>query len=253
MRIVFLGDSLTEGVDGTPYLRLLSERARLDPRLSAAELINAGVGGDTVVNLARRGAQDVVLHDPDWVVVQVGVNDCATWLLRRSLPTLRTIRGRRYFSRVKQVPGAVTPQRYRDGLRVLIADLRATTRARIALCTPSLYGESPQDRSWRLLERYVEVVMQVAAERGCPIIDVHSALISGLAGPPPRLSLASRLRRGQVIPPGADYDAAACARGYRLTYDGLHFTTRGASLFADAIYPWLIEVAAQGTGDADGD
>jgi lysophospholipase L1-like esterase len=173
VRIVFLGDSLTEGVGGVAYLRLLRERARVDPRLSAVELINAGVGGDTVVNLARRGAQGVVSHDPDWVVIQVGVNDCATWLLRRSPLTPRTIRGRRYFSRIKQVPGAIAPRRHGDGLRVLIADLRAATRARIALCTPSLYGESPQDRSWRLLERYVEVVMQVATERGCPIIDAR--------------------------------------------------------------------------------
>ena len=252
MRIVFLGDSLTEGVEGVPYLRLLSERARLDPRISAVELINAGAGGDTVVNLARRVAQDVVPRDPDWVVIQVGVNDCATLLWRRSLPTLRAIRTRRYFSRIKQVPGAITPQRFRDGLRILIADLRTTTRARIALCTPAIFGESPRDRSLQLLERYVEVVPQVAAERGCPIIDVHSSFISALAGPPPHLSLSARLRRRRSLPPGADYEAAARARGYRLTYDGLHFTTSGASLFADAIYPWLIEVAAQDAASAEG-
>jgi hypothetical protein len=37
-----------------------------------------------------------------------------------------------------------------------------------------------------------------------------------------------------------------------MTYDGLHFTTRGASLFADALYPWLIEVASQHAADAKG-
>ncbi len=44
MRIVFLGDSLTEGVDGASYLRALNERIASDPQLRGATLINAGRG-----------------------------------------------------------------------------------------------------------------------------------------------------------------------------------------------------------------
>ena len=57
MRIVFLGDSLTEGVDGASYLRALNERIASDPQLRGATLINAGRGGDTVLNAASRVAR----------------------------------------------------------------------------------------------------------------------------------------------------------------------------------------------------
>jgi hypothetical protein len=60
MRIVFLGDSLTEGVDGASYLRVLRGQVADDPRLHSVTLINAGRGGDTVFNVARRVARDVV-------------------------------------------------------------------------------------------------------------------------------------------------------------------------------------------------
>ena len=84
-RVVFLGDSLTEGTHGASYLAVLRSMLAQTPALSDVELINAGVGGDTVENLLRRVATDVTSHDPNWVVVLIGANDCTTWLIRRGL------------------------------------------------------------------------------------------------------------------------------------------------------------------------
>ena len=39
------------------------------------ELINAGVGGNTVINLLRRVDEDVLSHQPDAVFLMVGGND----------------------------------------------------------------------------------------------------------------------------------------------------------------------------------
>ena len=119
MRIVFLGDSLTEGVDGASYLRALNERIASDPQLRGATLINAGRGGDTVLNAASRMARDVAPHTPDWVVIFVGVNDCRTWYVRRSFPTLANLMSGYYFLRRKGIWRAVTPQRYAHGLRAV--------------------------------------------------------------------------------------------------------------------------------------
>jgi lysophospholipase L1-like esterase len=237
MRIVFLGDSLTEGREGASYLRMLAEWVAGTPDLRGVELINAGVGGDTVLNLARRVERDVAPHDPDWVVVFAGANDCTTALLRRAWPTPRTLLGRRYFRRSKGLRAAVTPEAFLAGMRVLVAALRSRTRARVAICTPATYGEAITARPWRLLDRYAEAARQVAAERECALIDLHRRFAAELAATPGRRIRMFGIRAWFM--PRTAYEARARVRGYRFTYDGIHFTDRGARLVAEQMYDWL--------------
>jgi len=242
VRIVFFGDSLTEGVDGASYLRVLEERTRADDRLAGLELINAGTGGDTIVNLARRLGRDVVPRQPDWVVLFLGVNDCTTYLLPRSLPTLANYRSRRYFRRDKGVRQSVTPERFRDGLRIVVEGIRARTPARVAICTPSTFGESLHSRNWRMLGRYADVARLVASERGCPLIDVRAALERELARLPERslpTRVRSRLTRGLR---GVDIEELSRRRGFALTYDGVHYNDRGAALVAGVFEQWLLKM-----------
>lgn len=252
MRVIFLGDSLTEGIDGVSYLDVVRERLAAaqagDERLRDVELIGAGVGGDTVVNLARRLDGDVVARQPDWVVIQVGVNDCGTALLRRSLPTRSTLHGYRYFAGYKGVREAITPPRFAEGLRVLVDAIRARTRAQVAICTATIIGESPRAREWRLLDRYAEAARQVAAERDCQLIDVHAAFERSVAMLPrrPRSAwLVDMWRRHRPGPPGADFEALARLRGYTLVYDARHLTQRGAEVMATPVFNWLLGVAAE--------
>jgi lysophospholipase L1-like esterase len=251
VRALFLGDSLTEGIDGVCYLDVVRERldaARAsNARLRETELIGAGVGGDTVVNLARRLASDVTPHQPDWVVIQVGVNDCTTLLLRRSLPTRSTIHAYRYFVGYKGIREAITPARFAEGLRVLVDAIRAQTQARVAICTPALIGESPHASAWRLLDCYADVARYVAAERACHLIDVHAAFEQAVATLPKRPLATWPVdfwRRHRPGPRGADYETLARLRGYSLVYDGRHLTRRGADVMAGPIVDWLLAAAA---------
>ena len=220
MRIVFLGDSLTEGVDGVSYLRVLKGEIATDSHLRAVTLINAGLGGDTVRNLARRVGRDVVLRAPDWVVVFVGVNDCRTWYVRHSLPTRATLASGYYFLRRKGIWRAVTPARYREGLRALVDDLRARTQAQIALCTPATASESQDARAERMLEAYVAAVRDVARERSCALIDVRAAFLAALSTSP----------NSPQTPES----------GFRLTSDGVHLSDEGALLVAGVLRDWLL-------------
>jgi lysophospholipase L1-like esterase len=216
-KIVFLGDSLTEGVDGASYLRALGERLADDARLPPIDLINAGQGGDTVRNLARRVSRDVVPHAPDSVVVFVGVNDCRTWYVRRSPPTLATVRSGYYFLRRKGIWRAMTPQRFERGLRALVADLRAQTAARIALCTPATASESRDPRAEHMLDQYARAVRQVARERDCALIDVRAAMLEAI---------------GQ--------SGLSATSGLRLTIDGVHLSDVGARHVAAVFHEWLL-------------
>ena len=242
MRVVFFGDSLTEGKPGAAYLDALARRTASDRRMQDVELVNAGIGGDTVLNLARRMERDVVPLAPDWVVVFVGVNDATTFLLRRSLPTLQRSRTLRYFVEYKGVRRAITPERYQTGLRVLVDGLRARTGARVSLCTPATSGESLRSRAWRVLSRYAEAARWVASERECPLIDVHAAFARELATLP-EPSLRQRLAAArQRRPDDGDIEVNARQRGYHLTFDGTHLTARGAELVAGTMYDWLAGV-----------
>ena len=217
MRVVFLGDSLTEGVDGASYLRALGALVASDSLPGGVTLINAGRGGDTVLHLARRVAHDVVPHAPGWVVVFVGVNDCRTWYVRQSFPTRANLGSLYYFLRRKGLWRAVTPQRYGDGLRRLIDTLRAQTSARIALCTPATASEALDARAERMLDNYAALAREVARERECALIDIRAA-----------------------------FQAAATQRpdspptGYRLTCDGVHLSDAGAELVAGIFRDWLL-------------
>jgi acyl-CoA thioesterase I len=67
--LVCFGDSLTEGVIGASYIDMLCER------LPGARIVNAGINGDTTLNLLRRVERDVVPWHPDLIVLFVGLND----------------------------------------------------------------------------------------------------------------------------------------------------------------------------------
>ena len=65
-RIVFLGDSITDG----HTLPLLVGQALQSPRC-----INAGIAGDTAAGMLRRLERDVLSRRPTRVVLSVGIND----------------------------------------------------------------------------------------------------------------------------------------------------------------------------------
>jgi lysophospholipase L1-like esterase len=251
---VFFGDSLTEGTHGASYLAVLRRMLDETPDLPGIDLINAGVGGDTVENLQRRLTTDVVPHDPDWVVVFIGTNDCTFWLVNGGLLRRLVFRNsRRYFAQEKGVTAAITPQRYEAGLRALVAEIRQRTRARIVLCAPPPVGVEPYALRWRLMSRYADAVRRVAAATDCDLIDLH-ARWSAVARALPRRSLTQRWRglMGKLHGDGsADIETLARERGYILTFDGVHFSARGASLAARVMRDWLLSIIAPAISRAD--
>ncbi len=227
--IVCFGDSLTEGVIGAAYVDVLRGR------LSDARVVNAGVNGDTTVNLLRRIDRDVVPHRPDRVILLVGMNDLGTAYGQRLNKT--------YYRAVKRVGVELTPARFAWSYRRLIAALRRRTGARLALCTLTTLSERPGHSSHALVDAYSTVVRALALQEGLDLIDVRAAFEAAVAqdprdGPAYRLwmpltdALRVRLGRGQI-------DSIGAARGYRLLCDGVHLSSAGAAIVAASILDYL--------------
>jgi lysophospholipase L1-like esterase len=124
-RIVFLGDSITDG----HTLALLVEQALQGPRS-----INAGVAGDTASGMRKRLDRDVLSRRPGRVVLSVGIND---------------------------IFHKVSPEEYeRDVLG--IADRLKEKGIPLLLCTPTLLGARHAETE-RKLEDYIAVLRKVGS------------------------------------------------------------------------------------------
>ncbi|WAP53183.1 SGNH/GDSL hydrolase family protein [Arthrobacter sp. ATA002] len=171
-RVVFAGDSVTDcgrregagGGLGEGYVRLLAESAGLH----RTEVLNRGVGGDRVEDLARRWDADVVIESPHAVSVMVGIND--TW---------------RRYDAGQESDHATFLARYRALLERLAPDTA------VVLMEPFLLPVTAGQQSWREdLDPKIAAVRRLAKEFGAVLVRTDEILNSLVASGRPPESLA---------------------------------------------------------------
>ncbi|MDP2991096.1 MAG: SGNH/GDSL hydrolase family protein [Kiritimatiellota bacterium] len=81
-KILFIGDSITDCGRrdsqrplGNGYVKLLADLMIIREPSKRVEIINKGIGGDNVVGLRNRWADDVLRNRPDWLSIKIGIND----------------------------------------------------------------------------------------------------------------------------------------------------------------------------------
>jgi lysophospholipase L1-like esterase len=143
-RILFLGDSLTDGSSYPDYV--VNTLGKLYPE-GGFELFNAAGAGDTAGNLRARLAADVLTRDPDLVVICIGTNDCNT--------------GR-------------TPEDYRADLDAVVASL-AAAGSRVMLVRPSPFGDAAREARF---QAYLAAIDAGAKARDLPVADAHGLFLT---------------------------------------------------------------------------
>jgi acyl-CoA thioesterase-1 len=228
--LICFGDSLTEGAIGASYVDILRERLP-----AAIRVINAGINGDTTINLLRRFKRDVVPYRPDLVVVLVGLNDLTTaygWPSNRA-----------YYRLIKRISIALTPTLFARAYQRLIAELRQHTTAQLALCTLTTVGEQPEDPFQMYVDAYSTVVRALAEREQLPLIDLRQAFRAALLedprdGPPYHI-WTPVLDAAAIKLCGRTYAELGARRGYHLLCDGAHLAEAGATLVAETMLPFL--------------
>jgi lysophospholipase L1-like esterase len=172
-RIVFIGDSITDAGRrneasapyGTGYVSLV--RAFLLARYPGRnlEIVNQGVGGNTVRDLAARWERDVVDVKPDWLSVKIGIND--VW---------RQVAGR--------WSEAVLLEEYAATYERLLRRTQETTAARLILMEPYVIEADRADQFRLLIDQYLPVVHRLAEQFGAILIRTQAAFDEALAQQP---------------------------------------------------------------------
>jgi lysophospholipase L1-like esterase len=224
VKIVCFGDSLTEIGYGGCYFK---ELVKLMPE---HELINAGVGGNTVINLLRRVDEDVLSHQPDAVFIMVGGNDAISF----SQPKTRA-----YYRQKQEIPdGVVTPEQFEMAYRELLTKIQlANVLVWIGL-EPCEYNPAAVEA----FRDYNERIKNIARSFNLPVLDLMEAF-------PPRdvpdrpplgvdyiLTIGAREKRGWTA-----YEEAQKEGGYQFTFDGLHLTPETAKKVAEQVAEFIKE------------
>lgn len=126
-------------------------------------MINKGVNGHRVTDLALRWKRDVIDLEPDLLSVSIGIND--VW---RQLDS----------PGLSQVDVSKFEEVYRD----LLSQLPTTTK--LVLMEPTIIKENPQSQGNQMLIPYVEVVRKLAVEFDAVPIPTHDVFIDHLTKKP---------------------------------------------------------------------
>ncbi len=167
--LVMIGDSITDcgrarpvgegyfGELGNGYVALTDALlAASDPALGA-RVLNVGISGNTVRDLAGRWATDVINLRPDWLSICIGIND--VW---------------RQFDRPDDPAAGVRPDEYEATLEKLVAETRPALQG-LVLLTPFFLETDKNDPMRAVMDEYTAIVKAIAARQGVLLVDTQAA------------------------------------------------------------------------------
>jgi len=168
-RVIMTGDSITDCGRHNPVGDSADDTlgdgyvALLDATLAATRpdlnlrILNTGVSGDTVRELAARWTRDVLGLEPDWLSVMIGIND--VW---------------RQFDTDPALLRPVHEPEYRDTLTRLLNTVKPRVQG-IVVMLPFYLEPEPGDPMRAMRDRYAHAAADVARSVGAVIVDTQAA------------------------------------------------------------------------------
>ncbi|MEO8614735.1 MAG: SGNH/GDSL hydrolase family protein [Luteolibacter sp.] len=194
-RLLFIGDSITDAGRGPAgevcpwepyfglgqgYVSMTQEWLHAAHPDAAIRVLNQGVSGNTIRDLAARWETDVLAHTPDVLCIMIGIND--VW---------------RQFDSPLRLELAVGPEEYRETLASLVAKAGPSVKA-IHLASPYFIEPHPIDTMRTRMDQYGEIVRQTAASSNASFIDTQAAFDRVLTHTHPASLAWDRIHPGHV-------------------------------------------------------
>lgn len=174
-KVVFIGDSVTDAGRVQPVAEGLFDPlgrgyvtfidALLTSSLPAAGLrvVNVGMSGNTVLDLAARWEKDVVAQKPDWLSIMIGIND--VW---------------RQFDLPRMPETHVPLDVYEKTLTTLAQSARSRVKGMV-LMTPFHIENLVDDAMRKRMTEYADVVRTLAPKVDAVLVDTQLAFDGMLA------------------------------------------------------------------------
>ena len=168
-RLVMIGDSITdcgrvrpvaEGMDGelgNGYVSLVQAIINATYPSQQLRLINMGIGGNTVRDLAARWPTDVLALRPDWLSIMIGIND--VW---------------RQFDTPSAMAGHVSRAEFSQTLESLVRATRPRLQGLI-LMSPFFIEPNRAEPMRAMMDEYGTVVRQLAERYDALFVDTQAA------------------------------------------------------------------------------
>ena len=221
-RILFIGDSITEGIIGIDYVDIIQQN------FPEFQCINFGRGGDTISRIFTRLLK--ILKTPtekyDIIIIEAGHNDLF-------LPYVKI---KWNFTSIRKItPINKIKEFYDNGLKAISLH----TKAKIIVTTLSCLGEdinNPINQQRRLVNSQIK---EVGSKHGAYIVDVSPVFDRIL-----RKSISSYNLLNHPLNLPLDYfrskrmnwvEKISKKRGLLLTIDGGHLNSKGALIYAREI------------------
>ncbi len=157
-KVLFIGDSITDcgrRTCGHPlgegYARIFSElSAAARPELNL-ELVNHGIGGNTILDLKERWDSDAVAAAPSWIIIMIGINDLHGCL--------------------RGAEGGVPPDRFRDEYDALLGRAGSQGERGFVVMDPFYISKNADEGSFErkveeLLPEYLSAAASCAEKHG---------------------------------------------------------------------------------------
>lgn len=168
-KLLMIGDSVTDcerarpigeglfGAIGKGYVQYVDGLLATAYPAHQIRVVNVGSSGNTVLDLKKRWATDVIAQKPDWLSIMIGIND--VW---------------RQFDLPRQREIHVLPKVYAATLDQLVKQTK-TKVAGIVLMTPFYIEPNPADAMRARMDEYGAIVKQVAKRHGTRFVDTQAA------------------------------------------------------------------------------
>lgn len=160
-KIVFFGDSITaanrnvHNALGDGYVSILKGLFASTKQLENIQFINSGVNGHMVEDLLKRYQADVLDHQPDAVIIKIGINDAYDDFISGGNQDCVQI--------------------YHTGLEKLITNLQiGLPQSLFFLFTPYLISDSKTEAFYLLMDEYGGVIKTLGKKFAIPVLDVQS-------------------------------------------------------------------------------
>lgn len=174
-KLLMLGDSITDcgrvrpiaeasgDALGIGYVSLINACLTATSPQARIRIVNMGVSGNTVRDLAARWSSDVVGLDPDWFSILIGIND--VW---------------RQFDTRLQIEEHISLDEYARTLETLIRTTRPQLKG-LVLMTPYFIEPNRADPMRAKMDEYAAVVRKLAERYQAILVDTQAAFDSVLA------------------------------------------------------------------------